>query len=338
MNCKELLINAKKTGVQHPVFMIAEAGSNHNGSIDKAKELIDIASDSGADAIKFQNYIADKIVAASNPAYDVLKKNELPASWLEELLSYAQEKGLAFISTPFDLEAVNTLKNLGVHAFKIASGDITYKQLLERVGEFGLPVILSTGKSNLGEIEYALKTLANEQLIILHCVSSYPASYEEMNLKVLQTLQHAFPGYQVGLSDHTLDDICALGAVALGASVIEKHITYDKAADGPDHSFAMEPEQFSGYVAKIRNLEQAIGNGVKGPSKKEQETLNRGRRSIYAAEDIGKGTIISEKHLKIVRPGEGLMPKHLDEIIGLEVLVDVVQDEPIKWNQLRLKA
>ena len=333
-----MAVNKKMIGNGKPTFIIAEAGSNHNGSINKAKELIDIASSSGADAVKFQNFTADKIVAASNPAYDVLKKNELPVSWLEELFAYAQEKGLAFISTPFDFEAATTLKNLSVHAFKIASGDVTYKQLLKLVGSFGFPVILSTGKSNLGEIEFALNSLASDQVILLHCVSSYPASYEEMNLNVLKTLQNAFPGYQVGLSDHTVDDICALGAVALGASVIEKHITYDKSADGPDHSFALEPEQFSDYVAKIRNLEQAMGNGVKGPSKKEQETLHRGRRSIHAAENIAKGTVITEKHLKIVRPGEGLAPKNLDEIIGLEVLEDVLQDQPIRWSQLRLKA
>jgi len=332
---QEISLGNRIIGPTKPAYIIAEAGSNHNGNIQNAKLLIDIASEAGADAVKFQSFKADCIASRYNPAYEIFKKNELPREWHKELFEYAAKKGLHFISTPFDLDTADFLYDLGVPAFKVASGDITYLQLLQHLGRLGRPVLLSTGKSTLGEIEKALEILATDKVILLHCVASYPASYTEMNLRAIQTLQGAFPGCLTGFSDHTLDGICALGALSLGARVVEKHITFNRHAEGPDHSFAMEREQFMAYVQQIRALETALGDGYKKPTPQEKETLGKGRRSIHAAVDISKGTVITEAHLKIVRPGNGISPDHLPSIVGSVAAVDIPEDTMIKWSHLK---
>ncbi len=329
-------INGKQIGGTNHVYIIAEAGSNHNGRFEAALKLIDIAHEAGADAIKFQSFIAEKIVARNNPSYEIFKQNELPRGWHKELFDYAKDKGLDFLSTPFDLDTADFLKDLGVPAFKVASGDITYVQLLEHLGRLELPVILSTGKSTLGEIEKALEALSTDKVILLHCVASYPAAYEEMNLKAITTLQNAFPGIPVGLSDHTLDYICALGSVPLGAAVIEKHITYSRAAAGPDHSFAMEKKEFKEFVSQIRNLELALGRGFKKPTPAESSSITRGRRSIHAAKHISRGAVLLEEDLKVVRPGGGIEPKYLPCLIGKKVRVDLEKDDMLTWSSIDL--
>lgn len=321
-------------GQGRPVYIIAEAGSNHNGNIEKAKLLIDIAREAGADAIKFQSFRADHISSRNHPAYEVLKKNELPRDWHSELYKYATNSGLHFISTPFDLQTADFLKDLGVPAFKVASGDITFVQLLRHLGQYDKPVLLSTGKSTLGEIEEALNALSTKNVVLFHCVASYPASYEEMNLRAIETLKSAFPGHLIGFSDHTLDSICALGSLPLGISVIEKHITFDKTADGPDHKFAMEKEEFEKYVNSIRILEIALGDGIKMPSTKEKDTIERGRRSVHAAVNIHKGTVFTGDHFKIVRPGGGISPNKLQYLIGKTAAVDIEEDNMLTWSHI----
>lgn len=334
MHVKNFNIGSKQIGGDNPVYIIAEAGSNHNGSIDNAKTLIDIAHEAGADAIKFQSFQAKQISAGYYPAYEVFRRNELRRDWHKELFEYAKNSGLDFLSTPFDIETADFLKDLGVPAFKIASGDITYIQLLRHLGQYDLPVILSTGKSTLGEIETALLALSTKNVVLLHCIASYPASYEEMNLKSIKSMKNAFPGYLVGLSDHTLDSICALGSLPLGSSVLEKHITFDNSAEGPDHQFAMEKQEFKDYVNSVRSLEAAMGDGIKKPSLKEKETIERGRRSIHAAARITKGTVLTGEHLKIVRPGGGISPSNMPALIGKTAAVDIEEDDMIKWHFL----
>ena len=329
-----ITINGRQIGGANPVYIIAEGGSNHNGNLKAAFELIDIAHEAGADAIKFQSFIADKIAARNYPAYEIFKQNELPREWHKELFDYAKCKGLDFLSTPFDLDTADFLKDLVVPALKVASGDITYVQLVQHLRRYDLPVILSTGKSTLGEIEQALEALSTDKVILLHCVASYPASYEEMNLKAIATLQNAFPGIPVGLSDHTLDHVCALGAVALGAVVIEKHITYNRTASGPDHRFAMEKNDFKEYVSQIRNLELALGSGFKKPSTVERATIARGRRSIHAAKHISRGSVLTAEDLKVVRPGGGIEPRYLPFLIGKKAGVDLEEDELLTWSHL----
>ncbi len=348
---REIKIGDKMVGEGKPCFIIAEAGVNHNGDIKLARKLIDVAKEAGADAVKFQTFKVEELVTreaekawyqkettdAQESQFDMLKKLELTESDFEELYSYAQNEGIIFLSSPFDKRSVDLLDELGVPAFKIPSGEITNFPLLKHIARKKKPVILSTGMSTPGEIEEALEVLRvdkAEEIVLLHCISSYPAKIEDINLRAMETLKQAFQ-LPVGLSDHSLGTTMPIAAVALGAGVIEKHFTLDKNLPGPDHRASLEPEELKQMVKAIRDVEKALGSGVKRPTAEEEENRKVARRSIVAKVDIPKGVIITGEMLDIKRPGTGIEPKYLGEIMGRAAEVTIKKDEIITISTLR---
>lgn len=337
-------------GEGEPCFIIAEAGVNHNGDLTLAKKLIDVAKKAGASAIKFQTFKAEEVVTrdaekaeyqkgtsdAAESQYEMIKMLELSEGNFEELSAYAREKGIMFLSSPFDKGSVDFLDQLGVPAFKVGSGEITNFPLLRHIATKGKPVILSTGMSTLGEVEEALEVIQKEGLediVLLHCVSSYPARIEDMNLKAMETLRQAFQR-PVGLSDHTLGITIPVAAAALGACVIEKHLTLDKNLPGPDHKTSLEPGELKQMVNAIRDVERARGNGIKRVTKEEEENKKAARRSIVAKVDIPEGAIITEEMLDIKRPGIGIEPRNLEGIIGMVAKVTIARDEVLAMRKL----
>jgi len=315
-------------------FIIAEAGVNHNGSIMIAKELIDVASISGADAVKFQTFKAENLVAkntqkadyqkqttdASESQFDMIKKLELDVDTHKELITYCQEKNIIFLSTPFDHESVDLLSDLGLQTFKIPSGEITNLPYLRHVGSLGKRVILSTGMSNLEEVGDALNILINagtskDNITVLHANTMYPTPMEDVNLNAMLTIQKEF-GVDVGYSDHTLGIEVDIAAVAVGASCIEKHFTLDKSMDGPDHKASLEPEELKSMVGAIRNIEKALGSREKKPSPSESVNIGVVRKSIVASQNINKGEVLTEKNIAVKRPGNGIIPMKWDSVIG----------------------
>ncbi|MDY0129035.1 MAG: N-acetylneuraminate synthase [Methanosarcina vacuolata] len=345
-------ISNKLIGEDEPCFIIAEAGVNHNGDINLAKKLIDIASNAGADAVKFQTFKAEKLVlqdtdkaeyqmkstGSEESQYHMLKKLELTESDFEELKTYAEKKNIIFLSTPFDNESVDFLDNIGVPLFKIASGEITNLPLLQHIAKKNKPVILSTGMATLGEIEEALYTLLNEGLrdiIILHCITSYPAKAEEANLNVIKTLRSCFK-LPVGLSDHTLGINISLAARVLGACVIEKHFTLDNKLPGPDHGASLDPEELRALVNGIREIESAMGNGIKKPTKEEENIKKFVRKKLVACVDIPGDAIIEEGMIMLKRVGteEGIDPKYLYDVLGKKTLQKIKKNTLIKWTMI----
>lgn len=340
----KVTIENKSIGDGHSTYIIAEIGSNHNRDIKIAKKLINKAAEANVDAVKFQTYSADKLYSKKTPIfskdkikpYDLIKSIEIPREWHKELIVYSKSKGLHFLSTPFDKEAVNQLEKVGVPAFKVASFEITDLELLKHIASKNKPVILSTGLANLGEIEEALniiRDIGNNEIILLHCNSLYPSPPDIVNLQAINTMKNAFK-IPIGFSDHTLGWHIPVAAVALGSNVIEKHFTLDRNMKGPDHSFAIEPDELKKMVSYIREVETAQGTGIKEKSKAEQEMYKKGRRSIIAKTDIPKGTKISRDMLIIKRPGYGIEPKYLDIIIGREAKVDINSDEWLLWSMI----
>ena len=336
---QEVQIGNRLIGPQQPVFVIAEAGVNHNGDLKLARTLIDVAVDAGADAVKFQTFHADLLAVADAPkaAYqlqttgdsesqvEMLRRLQLPAEAHRELQSYCEERGIIFLSTPFDEQAVDFLDDLGVPAFKISSGDLTNSPLLQRVAAKNKPVILSTGMSDLSEVIEAVSVLNAEGCdnpILLHCVSNYPADPADVNLLAMQTMSTAF-NLPVGFSDHTEGIDVALAAVALGACVIEKHFTLDKSLPGPDHRASLEPAELGQLVQSIRRVESALGNGRKVPAASELETAKVARRSLVAARDIPGGITLRHEMVVLRRPGTGLPPSSLQTIVGRRTLRDI---------------
>ncbi len=330
-------IGKRLVGEGEPVFIIAEIGSNHDGKLEQAKQLIASAKECGADAVKFQSFTADKLVSLKyEKIYRAFKKVELPLEWHEELAKFAESQCIVFLSTPFDEESASLLNSLGVPAFKIASYDMPNYPLLRHVAAFKKPILLSTGMATLSEVEEAVSVIrseGNSDIILLHCVSNYPPRMEDANIRAMVTMQKAFQ-LPVGYSDHSLGIVVPLGAVAMGACVIEKHITIDRTLPGPDHRHALEAGKFGEMVQQIRHLELALGNGVKGPV--EAEVPEREwRRGIYAATDISKSTIIMRDMLKIVRPClNALEPKNIDLVVGRTAKKDIAADEPIEWGSI----
>jgi len=330
-------IGDRLVGEGEPIFIIAEVGSNHDGKLEQAKQLTAAAKKCGADAVKFQSFTADKLVSPKyEKIYQALQKVELPLEWHEELAKFAESQDIIFMSTPFDEESASLLNNLGVPAFKIASYDMTNNPLLRHVAGFKKPLLLSTGMATLSEVEEAVNAIritGNNDIILLHCVSNYPPRMEDTNLKAMVTMQKTFQ-LPVGYSDHSLGIIVSLGAVALGACIIEKHITIDKTLPGPDHPYALEVDEFGEMVRQIRNLELALGNGVKDPV--EAEVPEREwRRGIHAATDISKGTKIMRDMIKIVRPCfSALEPKYIDLVVGRVAKKDIAAHEPINWDNI----
>ncbi|MBO8157765.1 MAG: N-acetylneuraminate synthase [Bacillaceae bacterium] len=330
-----------------PVYVIAEAGVNHNGNIDLAKKLIDSAKDSGANAVKFQTFQSEKLVTQTaskaryqientgenNSQLDMLKKLELSFSEFKELKQYCERKDIEFISTPFDEESAEFLYELGVHAFKIGSGDLTNIPLLEKIANYNKPIIISTGMANLSEIEDALEVLKDLEVAILHCTSNYPAPIEEVNLRAIQTISQAF-GKVVGYSDHTEGNEISIAAVVLGAKIIEKHFTLDRNMPGPDHKASLEPDELKSLVSSIRRVELGLGDGIKRCMPSELETKRVVRKSIIAADDIEEGTILTKDHLTVKRPGTGIQPKFLSQLIGKTVKKGFKRDQVIEWNDI----
>ncbi len=295
-------------------YIIADVGSNFDGSLSLAKEYIAAAKEIEADAIKFQTYKAETLVHPFKPdgerwqAYDTVKRYELPLAWHGELFEYAESLGVEFLTTPFDLDVLGELDRMGMRAFKIASGDLTFTLLLEKIAGFGKPVILSTGMAELDEIQLAVDTLQRAgagEIALLHCVANYPPRFEQVNLRAITTMLSHFR-MPVGLSDHTRGNVTALGAIALGASVIEKHITTDRQMGPPDAPFAMSVEEFGQMISDIRDLERALGDGRKQPAPDEESERTWSRRGIYARADLERGRKLDVGDVKFVRPANGI--------------------------------
>lgn len=339
-------IGGVTVGDGEPCFIIAEAGVNHNGDIRMAKKLVEAAAEAGADAVKFQTFQADRLVTPYTEKaeyqkvkeeelqYEMLKNLELKKDDFKDLARYAEKKSIMFLSSPFDRESVDLLAEIGVPAFKIASGEITNFPLLEYVAGKGKPLILSTGMATLGEIEEALTVVKRDKVILLHCVTSYPASIEEVNLRVMKTLSHAF-GVPVGFSDHTIGITASLAAVALGACVVEKHFTLDRALPGPDHKASLEPDELKRMIASIRDVEKGLGDGIRRVTLREEEIKRVARKSIVAAVDIPEGTVLSEDMLDTKRPGTGIEPKHLRLVVGRKAARPIKSGELITFETLR---
>jgi len=328
-------------------FIIAEAGVNHNGSIELAKKLIDVAVEAGVNAVKFQTFKADKLVLKYAPKaeyqkkttcknesqYEMIKKLELDIKTHKELISYCKQKGIMFLSTPFDHDSIELLNNLGLEIFKIPSGEITNLPYLRHIGSLKKRVILSTGMATLGEIEDALDVLISagtlkENITVLHTNTMYPAPLEDVNLKAMQTIAYAFK-VDVGYSDHTLGIEVPIAAVAMGAKVIEKHFTLSRDIKGPDHKASLEPDELKAMVKAIRNIELALGDGIKKPTVSEIPNIKIARKSIVAKKPIKKGEILTEENLTTKRPGNGISPMRWDEIIGTVASKDYEMDDLI---------
>ena len=329
------------------VFIIAEAGVNHNGSIELAKQLIDVASNSGADAVKFQTFKAENLVSKNTQKaeyqkkttdilesqFDMIKKLELDVNTHKELMAYCQEKNIMFLSTPFDHDSIDFLNELGLKIFKIPSGDITNFPYLKRVGALGKQVILSTGMSTLKEVGDALTILVGTgtqkaNITVLHANTMYPTPMEDVNLNAMLAIQEEF-GVAIGYSDHTLGIEVDIAAVAMGASIIEKHLTLDKTMEGPDHKASLEPEELKDMVVAIRNIENALGSYEKKPSPSEIVNMDVARKSIVASCIIKKGELLSDKNLIAKRPGTGLSPMKWDAVIGTKATKNYQEDELI---------
>ncbi len=329
----------RRIGPGEPCFIIAEAGVNHNGDLELAKQLIDIAVEAKADAVKFQTFQAERLASAEAPKaryqlettdahesqVEMLRRLELSPEAHQRLAAYCRERDIVFLSTPFDEASADLLGDLGVAAFKISSGDLTNLPLLIHVAKKGQPIILSTGMSTLEEVHEAVQALRSAKvvaLILLHCVSSYPADPSDINLRAIQTLAEAFD-VPVGYSDHTIGLEVSFAAVALGARVIEKHVTLDRALSGPDHRMSLEPAELTALVRGIRNVESALGNGKKVPASSEFEVAAIARKSLVAARHIPLGSTLTEELIAIKRPGTGLSPAMLKSVVGRRVRQEV---------------
>ena len=332
------------------VFIIAEAGVNHNGSLDLALRLVDAAKASGADAVKFQTFRADLLVTRSahkapyqerttangESQFEMLQRLELDAAAHERLIDYCRQIGIQFLSSPFDAESADLLAAMDVPMYKVPSGEITNLPFLQHLARKGRPLILSTGMSTLGEVEEAVHVLQSagaSQLTLLHCVTEYPAPYAEVNLRAMQTLKSAL-GLPVGYSDHTPGIDIAIAAVALGAEVIEKHFTLDRSLAGPDHAASLEPVELQQMVAAIRHVEAALGTGIKSPAPCELLNISVARKSVVAARALPAGHQLAIGDLDIKRPGNGLAPKLLPALIGRTLRAGLVKDEIITWDHL----
>ena len=330
-------------------FVIAEAGVNHNGSLEMAFQLIDVAVAAGADAVKFQTFKAENVIAISAPkaAYqqettgsdesqlEMVKKLELDEAAHTRLYKYCQHKGIQFLSTPFDLESIDLLIRLGLEVFKIPSGEITNLPYLRKLGGLKKKVIMSTGMADLGEIEDALEVITSagtplSDITILHCNTQYPTPFEDVNLRAMLTIQHAFPGAQVGYSDHTVGIEVPIAAVALGAKVIEKHFTLDRNLPGPDQRASLEPHELTAMISAIRRIEKALGTGIKKPSPSELKNKPIARKSIVAALPIKEGEVFSEMNITVKRPGTGISPMRWDELMGRKADRDYQEDNLIE--------
>jgi sialic acid synthase SpsE len=343
-------ISAIARGEDTRCYVIAEAGSNFNGDFDTAVALIDAAADAKADAVKFQSFTADGIYSKYTPSakhlvskgemaedegmWSVMKKLELPHEWLPKLRDHANDRGLDFLSTPFDEHAVDVMIDLEMPAIKIASYELTHLPLIEYAARTGKPLILSTGGANLADVEMGLAAARRggaTEIILLQCTLDYPPPANSLNLRAIPTLQTAF-GLPVGFSDHSMGTAADTAAVALGAVVVEKHYTLSRTMPGPDHAFALEPNELAQMVADIRFTQEALGTGRKEPNETEADNRRIGRRSFVAAHDIAAGTVIGEDDLAIKRPGFGIHSSLRDAVVGRTAKRDIAYDEILVWD------
>ena len=336
MSSPQITIGNKIIGENNPVFTIAEAGVNHNGSLEIAKQMIAVAKDAGCDAIKFQSFTTKNLLsnAVSNDVFGMLQGLELSRKSHIILSEYAHKLDIIFLSTPFDEENADMLERLGMPAFKIPSGELTNHPLLEHIARKKKPILLSCGMANMEEITEAVEIIRREnpQLILLQCTTSYPCPFEEANLMVIQSLCHAF-GLLVGYSDHTLGTTAAIVAITLGARVIEKHFTLDTTLPGPDHKASVEPAQLKELVQRIRETEQCLGQAIKVITPSEITARQQVRKGITAKRAIAQGEIITSEMICMKRPAIGILPAQIDLIIGKKARVDIAEDEPIVWGE-----
>ena len=350
-NGADSVLNIDETfiGPELPTFIIAEAGVNHNGDPQKAYKLIDAASEAGADAVKFQTFIPDKLASSHAEKADyqkeqtddssqkeMLEKLSLPLETFEKLKAYAEERGLIFLSTPFEDQSANTLDDIGLSAFKVGSGDLTNLPLLKQIARFGKPMLVSTGMATISEIEAAVDTIEQKgspPLALLHCVSSYPTEHVDANLRAIETLEKRFD-LPVGWSDHTLGTSVSVAAASMGAALIEKHFTLDKTLPGPDHQASLEPDELQRMVEQIREIEKVRGHGSKTPTAGERQTARTTRKSLFAARDIRKGERLERGDIEILRPPKGLAPSRLESVVGTEATQAIAKGEPFTEKHL----
>jgi len=347
---RRFVVGDREIGGDAPTFVVAEAGVNHNGDLRLARQLIDAAKGAGADAVKFQTFRSEALVSRHAPkaAYqrtatsagesqaEMLAHLELTREQHVELRDHSAKAGILFFSAPFDHASVDALAELGVGLFKVPSGEITNFPLLRQIAGKGRPVILSTGMSTLDEVAEAVAAIGaagDPPLALLHCVSAYPAPVEEMNLRALDTLRARF-GCPVGLSDHTVGIEVALGAVARGAVIVEKHLTLDKALPGPDHRASLEPVEFAALVRGIRAIEAALGDGEKRPMPSEADVRRVARKSLVASRPLRAGEPLTAEAVAVKRPGTGIPPSQLASVLGRRVRRDVAADEVLDWAML----
>lgn len=331
-------------------LIIAEAGVNHNGSIELAKKLVEKAKEAGVDYIKFQTFKASKLVTKAakqaeyqqknigkegDSQYQMLKKLELSPEDHEELIAYCKERGIKFFSTAFDFDSIDYLHSLNLGLWKIPSGEVTNYPFLKRIAAYNEPTILSTGMCDMEDVRAAVEALyknglSKENLILLHCNTEYPTPFQDVNLKAMDALRNEF-GVEVGYSDHTKGIEVPIAAVALGATVIEKHFTLDRNMEGPDHKASLEPDELKAMVSAIRNIEKAVGcDGTKHVSDSEKKNIAIARKSIVAACDIKAGEAFTDKNLTVKRPGNGVSPMRWEEVLGQKAKRDFNEDELIE--------
>lgn len=340
-------VGNKDIGGGFPVYVIAEMSANHAGSLTRAKEIIHAAKESGADCIKIQTYTPDTMTIdcendyfkisegtwGGETLYHLYEKAYTPWEWQAELKAEAKKADIDFLSTPFDKTSVDFLEELGVDFYKIASFELIDLPLIAYIASKGKPIIMSTGMSTLGEIEQAVETIrcaGNSQFALLRCASAYPAITDGMNLKTMQNMQQIFQ-VPVGLSDHSMGSVGAITAVALGASIIEKHFCIDRSIANPDSSFSMDPAEFAQMVKDIRQAEKAIGRIKYGVTKQEESNIVF-RRSIFCVQDIKKGEKLTEENVRIIRPGYGLKPKYYPQVLGQKALQDIKRGTPLRFE------
>jgi N-acetylneuraminate synthase len=346
---KHININNRLIGTDQPPYIIAEVSANHNGEIDNALKLIQLAKRSGADAVKIQTYRADTITLRSNKPdfqikgglwdgntlYDLYQSAYTPWEWHAELFAYARSIGITLFSSPFDNTAVDLLEDLGAPAYKIASFEAIDLPLIKYVASTGKPMIISTGMANKQEIEEAIATAKEagcNQLAILHCVSGYPAPAADYNLHTLVDMKQHFD-LVTGLSDHTIDNTTAISAIALGASIVEKHVTIDRQGGGPDDSFSIEPKELAQLCHSANTAWSALGSVSYSRAASEKQNLQF-RRSLYVVKSIKQGEVFTNDNIKSVRPGFGLAPKYLDDILGKKATVDLEYASPLTWEKI----
>jgi sialic acid synthase SpsE len=343
-------IGDRPVGAGAPVYIIAEAGSNHDRDLDQARRLIDVAAEAGADAVKFQTFRADSIVAETETRAkylddilppgqtmsDLFRQLELPRDWHAGLKAHAEERGIDFLSTPFDHDAVDLLDGIGVKAFKVATYELWHLPLIRDIASRGKPIICSTGMANIAEVQAAVDTVAatgNDGLILLHCVVNYPPPFSDLNLRAIETMRAAFR-VPVGYSDHSPGLLAPIVATTLGAAVLEKHFTTDRTRSGPDHRFALEPDELRAMVQAVRDTEAALGDGVKRMAAAEADLYVTARRSLFAARVIEAGAVLGEDDVAILRPGTGIEVRDLPHVVGRTARRRIERHEPLAWEML----